>query len=171
MAWAGSPCYCCPSCLSFAKTNKIKLNCLKIAKNETKCRGWASTTPHPNGYEATKSPKWAEWTEWKSSFPGFSFPIHPGCLSISFCAFAYKGKTALRHCGHVRALKCFWPEIEYWVVALMATKGQRNQCGRILWVTLRAPWSRKRKNCQNMNETFKSSHLSGRKWSEPGFPN
>lgn len=28
----------CPSCLSFAKTNKIKLNCLKIAKNETKCR-------------------------------------------------------------------------------------------------------------------------------------
>jgi len=32
----------CPSCLSFAKTNKIKLNCLKIAKNETKCQRGAT---------------------------------------------------------------------------------------------------------------------------------
>jgi len=32
----------CPSCLSFGKTNKIKLNCLKIAKNETKCRRGAT---------------------------------------------------------------------------------------------------------------------------------
>jgi len=46
----------CPSCLSFAKTNKIKLNCLKIAKNETKCRKGA---PQANGYEATKLTVWA----------------------------------------------------------------------------------------------------------------
>lgn len=45
-----------PSCLSFARTNKIKLNCLKIAKNEAKCQrgpqsGAAEQPKNQNGYE------------------------------------------------------------------------------------------------------------------------
>lgn len=53
-----------PSCLSFARTNKIKLNCLKIAKNEAKCqRG-----PPIRRRRTAQKPKWL-WTsrtQWES---------------------------------------------------------------------------------------------------------
>lgn len=40
-----------PSCLSFASTNKIKLNCLKIAKNEAVSKGSRFSQPKHHGYE------------------------------------------------------------------------------------------------------------------------
>lgn len=107
-----------PSCLSFARTNKIKLNCLKIAKNEAKCQRGLPIRRR----RTAQKPKWL-WTsrtQWES-----------GCL----WGLGGKGVTAQVACFFVdpsasqnspskrwqRArIKAFCAGIEYWVKGLMA---------------------------------------------------
>lgn len=108
-----------PSCLSFARTNKIKLNCLKIAKNEAKCqRG-----PPIRRRRTAQKPKWL-WTS------------HTQRKSVwCVCGGRGKGVTAQVACFFVdpsasqnspskrwqRArIKAFCAGIEYWVKGLMA---------------------------------------------------